>query len=84
MVGESLYSSHGRAYSDAVIILPLLNDIAAQAEEADRSRTISADLIKAIKRNDIMRFSASPELSGLNGSHVATANELRAIAPQGT
>jgi alkylation response protein AidB-like acyl-CoA dehydrogenase len=84
MFGESLYSPNGRAYSDAIVVAPLLDDIAAQAEEADRTRSISADLIKAIKRNDIMRFSASPELSGANGSYVATANELRAIAPQCT
>lgn len=84
LVGKNLYSLQGRAYGDATVIAPLLDDIAAQAEEADRTRSISTDLIKAIKRNDIMRFSASPELSGVNGSYVATANELRAIAPRCT
>ncbi len=81
MVGESLYSFLGHAHGRASYIVPLLKDIAMQALEADRTRSISANLIKAIKRNDIMRLTASPELSGLNETYVGIANELRAIAP---
>jgi 3-hydroxy-9,10-secoandrosta-1,3,5(10)-triene-9,17-dione monooxygenase len=82
MLRESLYTTHGRAHGEATYIVPLLDDIAAQAQQADSTRSISADLIKAIKRNDIMRLTASAELSGLNESYVGIANELRAIAPR--
>ncbi len=84
MVGDNLYSHQGRAYGDATVITPLLDQIAAQAEQADRTRTISSDVIAAIKQNDIMRYTASEEMGGVNGSYVATANELRAIAPRCT
>jgi alkylation response protein AidB-like acyl-CoA dehydrogenase len=60
----------------------LLEDIAAQAARADETRSVSAELIAAIKKNDIMRLSGSPELSGLDQSTVVIGNELRAIAPR--
>ncbi len=76
----SLYSTTGCTYADARHIAPLLEDIAAQAAEADLTRSVSAEVIAKIKRNDIMRLSASHELGGLNESVVGIANELRAIA----
>jgi 3-hydroxy-9,10-secoandrosta-1,3,5(10)-triene-9,17-dione monooxygenase len=72
----------GRVHGEAKYIAPLLDDIAVQAANADRTRSVSRDLIAAIKKNDIMRMSASREIAGLEESIVAIANELRAIAPR--
>ena len=72
---------NGRVYSKARHVAPLLGEIAAQASEADRIRSIAPNVIAAIKQNDIMRMSASREISGLEESVVAVANELRAVAP---
>ena len=63
-------------------ITPLLPQIAAQAMQADATRSVAPELIAAIKRNDIMRMSATPEIAGLGESIVAMGNELRAIAPR--
>jgi len=76
------FTNAGRVQGEAIYITPLLRDIAAQASEADRTRSVSADVIAEIKKNDIMRMSASRELAGLEESTVAIANELRAIAPR--
>ncbi|MGH7805792.1 MAG: acyl-CoA dehydrogenase family protein [Candidatus Binatia bacterium] len=64
----------------AKFITPLLADIAAQAARADETRSVSPELIAAIKRNDVMRMSATPEIAGLGESIVAMGNELRAVA----
>src|SRR5512137_2269259 len=69
---------------EARYIQPLLDTIGAQAAQADATRTIAPELVAAIKRNDIMRMSASPEIGGLGESVVAMGNELRAIAAQCT
>ena len=76
------FSTIGRVHGEAKYITPLLGDIAAQASQADRTRSISAGVIAAIKNNDIMRISATHQISGLEESTVAIANELRAIAPR--
>ncbi len=77
---EFAFTPAGRVHGDPTYITPLLRDIAAQAAAADDSRSVSADLIAAIKRNDILRMSATRELSGIEASTVAIGNELRAIA----
>jgi alkylation response protein AidB-like acyl-CoA dehydrogenase len=79
---QRICSAAGRVYGEATHIAPLLAEIAAQAAQADETRSVSSELIAAIKKNDIMRLSASPELSGLDESVVAIGNELRAIAPR--
>jgi alkylation response protein AidB-like acyl-CoA dehydrogenase len=76
------FSTTGRVFGEAKYIAPLLDDIAGQALQADRTRSISPEVIAAIKRNDIMRMSATREIAGLGESMVAIANELRAIAPR--
>lgn len=76
------FSTIGRVHGEAKYITPLLGDIGAQAALADRTRSISAGVIAAIKKNDIMRLSATHQISGLEESIVAIANELRAIAPR--
>jgi 4-hydroxyphenylacetate 3-monooxygenase len=71
---------HDGAMTKASYIPPLLDAILAQAAQADATRSIAPEVIAAIKRNDIMRMSATPEIGGLGESVVAMANELRAIA----
>ena len=62
-------------------IEPLLERIAAQAQEADASRSVSEDVISSIKATDIMRMSACRELGGLEASTTEIAEELAALAP---
>lgn len=57
---------------------PLLPMIAAQAAEADRTRSVSAAVIAAIKQTDLMRLTATAELGGLGESIVAIGRELEA------
>jgi 3-hydroxy-9,10-secoandrosta-1,3,5(10)-triene-9,17-dione monooxygenase len=83
-MGSSMYSPTGRAWGEPRYITPLLPDIAAQAAEADRTRSVAPELIAAIKRNDIMRLSGSPELGGLNERVAVIGNELRAVAARCT
>ena len=75
-----MHSAEGRMSSAPRYIVSQLDAIAAQAADADLSRSISAEVIKDIKATDVMRLSSSPELGGLNESIVCMANELRAVA----
>ncbi|MBM4204273.1 MAG: hypothetical protein FJ194_09025 [Gammaproteobacteria bacterium] len=59
---------------------PFLPMIAAQAAEADRTRSVSAEVIAAIKKTDLMRLTASTELGGLAASVVDVGRELEATA----
>lgn len=58
-------------------LLPL---IAAQAEEADRTRNVSPGVIEAIKASPLLSMSASRELGGLESSVTDVASELGAVA----
>jgi alkylation response protein AidB-like acyl-CoA dehydrogenase len=78
--GQHIFTEEGRAHGEARYITGLLDQILEQAPQADATRSISSTLIGAIKQNDIMRMSATPEICGLGESVVAMANELRAIA----
>lgn len=61
-------------------VAPLLPLIAAQAAEADATRSVSPAVIAALKASDVMRMSASRELGGLESSVSAIARELEATA----
>ncbi len=74
----------GSAWGRAHYVAPLLDDIAAQAAEADCTRSIAPGLIASLKRNDLMRLSGSPELGGLNERVSVIGNELRDIAARCT
>lgn len=84
VIDSELYSSSGRNFGPARYITPLLDDIGAQAAAADRSRSVASDVIAAIKRNDILKLSASPELGGLDESMLQIGCELREIAARCT
>jgi alkylation response protein AidB-like acyl-CoA dehydrogenase len=71
---------HHERMTEPRYIRPLLGQILAQAAQADATRSVAPELIAAIKKNDIMRMSATPEIGGLGESVVAMGNELRAIA----
>lgn len=66
--------------SDGLLIEPLLPAIAAQAAQADASRSVSTEVIALIKANPVMGMTASPELGGLNSTVTAVARELAAVA----
>lgn len=66
--------------TDGLLIEPLLPAIAAQAAEADASRSVSDEVIALIKDNPVMGMTASPELGGLNSTVTAVAHELAAVA----
>ena len=63
-----------------LLIEPLLPAIAAQAAEADASRSVSSEVIALIKDNPVMGMTASPELGGLDSTVTAVAQELAAAA----
>ena len=68
----------------ARFVLPLLPQIAAQAAAADRTRSLDASMLAALRKNDVMRLSASTELAGLDGSLWQIGHELRAVAARCT
>lgn len=80
MNAQSLYSQQGRRWQDPLHLAALLPAIGAQAAAADRSRSVAPETIRALKRNDIMRLSGSPELGGLNATVLDIGNELRGAA----
>ncbi|MGD9721274.1 MAG: acyl-CoA dehydrogenase family protein [Pirellulales bacterium] len=59
---------------------PLLPLIAAQAVQADRTRSVSPEVIRAIKQSDLMRMAAAAELGGLNTPIAEIAEELAAVS----
>jgi alkylation response protein AidB-like acyl-CoA dehydrogenase len=59
---------------------PLLPMIAAQAEQADRSRTLSDEVIQSIKSSPLMRMAASRELGGMGTSITEIARELAFVS----
>ncbi len=61
-------------------VAPFLEAIAAQAIEADASRSVDAELIAALKTSDVMRLSATKDLGGVEASMVDTGRELAAIS----
>ena len=58
----------------------LLREIADQAQQADQSRSLSAELIKQIKKNEVMGFSASQNLGGASQTMERMGLELEAVA----
>jgi 3-hydroxy-9,10-secoandrosta-1,3,5(10)-triene-9,17-dione monooxygenase len=61
-------------------VAPLLAAIAAQAPAADATRSVSAEVISALKANPVMRMSASREIGGLEARVVEIGRELEAVA----
>jgi alkylation response protein AidB-like acyl-CoA dehydrogenase len=55
--------------------------VAAQAREADRTRTVSRDAIEAVRRSGLLALSASEELGGAAASVAEIGAELALLAP---
>ena len=68
------------AAPSGLLVAPLLPMIAAQAAEADASRSVAPAVIAALKGNDVMRMSAVRVLGGLESSITAIGRELEAVA----
>jgi alkylation response protein AidB-like acyl-CoA dehydrogenase len=58
-------------------LLPLITE---QAAAADRTRSVSPEVIAAIKESPLMTLSASPELGGRGATVAEIARELAAVA----
>jgi alkylation response protein AidB-like acyl-CoA dehydrogenase len=54
--------------------------IAAQAAEADRTRTVAPEVIAAIKASPLMSMAAAPEIGGLGSPIGDIARELEVVA----
>jgi len=58
----------------------LLPQIAKQASQADRTRSLDPSVIQAIKQTDLIRLSATRNLGGVEAGMGTVARELEAIA----
>jgi len=74
------HASAALAKPNNLLVAPLLPSIAAQAAEADATRSVSSAVIAALKSNDVMRMSAVRALDGLESSITAMGRELEAVA----
>ncbi len=63
-----------------VLSAGLLSEIAAQAEHADRSRSVAPSVVAALKASPVMSMTASRELGGLESSVTDVAKELGTVA----
>ena len=59
---------------------PLLEAIAGQAAEADRSRSVAPDVLAAIRASELLLLSSSKELGGQEATISQIAAELEAVA----
>lgn len=59
---------------------PLLAGIAAQAEAADRTRSVDADLVANLKASPVMGLAATENLGGSEASILQIGRELEAVA----
>ena len=62
---------------------PLIDLVAAQAAEADRTRTVAPEVIAAIKGSGLLALSATAELGGTGASITTMAAELEVLAAAG-
>ena len=65
-------------------VTPLLELIGAQAQHADQTRSVSNEVISALKNNVIMGFTAAEVIGGSDQSVVRVGLELEAVAAQCT
>ena len=72
--------NHQPAELSNLLVAPLLPMIAAQAAEADATRSVAPAVIAALKGNDVMRMSAVRAIGGLESSITAMGRELEAVA----
>ncbi len=66
------------------VVDPLLDAIAAQARQADATRSVDPDLIGALKASDVLRLAASKNLGGIEASILQIGRELEAVSSRCT
>ena len=66
--------------TNKLAVTPLLELIAGQAGAADQTRSVSADVVDAIKSNPIMSFTASKNIGGQAATMERIGRELEAVA----
>jgi len=67
-------------HSAGLVCEPILPLIAAQAAQADNTRSVDPAIIQAIKQTDLIRMSATRNIGGAEASIGAMARELEAVA----
>lgn len=67
------------APTEGLFVEPHLDLIAEQAEQADRTRSLSAELVTALKGTDVLRMSATREIGGVECTVGHIGRELEAI-----
>ena len=66
--------------SSRLTVGPLLDSIAEQAADADRTRTIDPAVIEALKSSDVVRLAATASIGGAEASMLQIGRELEAIS----
>ncbi len=78
--GEELVEHFSPAPTEGLRIAPFLDAIEAQAETADRTRSVSSEVIEAIRGTDFMRMSATRNIGGVEETMLGMGRELEAVA----
>ena len=59
---------------------PVLDALEAQAENADRTRTVALQVTEHLRGSNVMRMAATAELGGVESSILSMGRELEAVA----
>ncbi len=78
--GAELVEHFSPAPAEGLRIAPFLDAIEAQAEMADRTRSVSSEVIEAIRGTDFMRMSATRNIGGVEETMLHMGRELEAVA----
>ncbi len=78
--GAELVEHFSPAPTEGLRIAPFLDAIEAQAETADRTRSVSSEVIEAIRGTDFMRMSATRNIGGVEETMLHMGRELEAVA----
>lgn len=65
---------------EELMVGPFLTAMAANAEQADRTRTIADEVIQPLKESPVVRLAASANIGGEAASVAAIGRELEAVA----
>ena len=78
--GAELVEHFSPTPTEGLRIAPFLDAIEAQAETADRTRSVSSEVIEAIRGTDFMRMSATRNIGGVEETMLHMGRELEAVA----
>ena len=63
-----------------LLVLPTLDALEEQAENADRTRSVANNVIESLRGSDVMRMASTSELGGVESSILTMGRELEAVA----